>query len=59
MTDRTDDLITALVKAREAGISAHDAAVLVRDVWDAPWLDDPMRTEIDNYNRSRIRKVAS
>lgn len=43
MGDPTDDLIEALARAREAGITRQAAADLVRDVWAAPWSRDCRR----------------
>jgi hypothetical protein len=40
MCDRTDDLIEALVRARERGASRDECVALVRDVFRAPWSDD-------------------
>ncbi len=40
MIDRTDDLIEALVRARESGTSRDECVALVRDVFRAPWSDD-------------------
>jgi hypothetical protein len=36
-TDRTDDLIEALVRARESGMGRDKCVALVRDTFDAPW----------------------
>jgi excisionase family DNA binding protein len=40
MSDRTDDLIAALVTAREAGMGLMECVALVGDVHKAPWSDD-------------------
>jgi hypothetical protein len=41
MTDRTDDLIEALVKAREAKMARAACDALVLDVYSAPWTATP------------------
>ena len=41
MSDRTDDLIEALVRARESGTSRDECAALVLDVFTAPWTKTP------------------
>ena len=40
MADSTDDLIEALVRAREAGMTRAATADLVADVYSAPWSRD-------------------
>ncbi len=37
MADARDDLITALVAARERHVSRDECVSLVRDVFNAPW----------------------
>lgn len=42
MSDRTDDLIETLVRAREADMSRDECAAIIGDVWSAPW-ERPIR----------------
>ncbi|MGD1213071.1 MAG: hypothetical protein ABR973_17220 [Candidatus Acidiferrales bacterium] len=37
MSDRTDELIQALVTARESGLAWAEARDIARDVYAAPW----------------------
>lgn len=39
MSDRTDNLIEALVRARESGMTRSECVALIADVFDAPWSD--------------------
>jgi hypothetical protein len=41
MSDRTDNLIEALVRAREIGMSRAACFGIVRDVFAAPWSSPP------------------
>jgi hypothetical protein len=43
-TDPTDDLIEALVVARERGVCPQEAEQLVADVYTAPWDEKPANT---------------
>lgn len=56
MTDRMDELIEALVRARENGMYPGTAAMLVRDVWAAPWSNDQVSSVADTY-RAWPRKI--
>jgi hypothetical protein len=48
MADPQDDLIQALVTARERGISRVESQAILRDVFDTPWSQVP-----DDENRLR------
>jgi hypothetical protein len=55
MTDHIDNLIEALVRAREVGVSRIECIALVRDVFAAPWSSSSSFAEpVDRTTRTAI-----
>jgi hypothetical protein len=59
MGDPHDDFIEALVRAREAGLTRDECAVLVRDVFAAPWSGDVWLPEAGAAEKRRIAEEVS
>ena len=56
--DPTDDLIEALVTARERGISRVESQAILRDVYDSPWSQvDDDRNWLRTFGRKRAREL--
>lgn len=51
MSDITDDVIEALCRAREKGLSRDECTALVADTFNAPWSDTV--AVVDNHLRRR------
>jgi hypothetical protein len=53
MTDRTDNLIEALVACREHGMSRAACHAIVRDVFDTEWIvPPPTAQEVAEYKHA-------